>query len=166
MPSESFHRLSDGDLAAIIAYLHTISPADRLLAGSRVGPLGRVLHVAGFPFLPAELIEHRAVNAAPEPGISITYGEYRATVAGCRVKCTSSRWRIPARSHRRQYRLHGYRRLGIAGTRVFTRRLSTRYCGSSIITDTILGAGGAMFSTRSSVPLMKCSCLPPLAPVS
>jgi cytochrome c553 len=84
MPSESFHRFSDTDLAAIIAYTRSIPAVDRTLPETRVGPLARVLHILGYPLLPAEIIDHSATNAVPVQGASVDYGEYLATVAGCR----------------------------------------------------------------------------------
>ena len=85
MPSDAFQDMSDDDLAAAIAYLRTVTPVDRTLPSMRVGPLGRALHVLGvFPLLPAEKIDHDATGRAPSPGVTIAYGRYLATVAGCR----------------------------------------------------------------------------------
>ena len=85
MPSESFRGYSDEDLAAVIAYLHTIPPVDRTLPPTWIGPFARVLHIAGFPLLPAELVDHNATAAVPEPGVSVAYGDYLATITckGC-----------------------------------------------------------------------------------
>lgn len=83
MPSDAFQALSDDDLAASIAYLRTVAPVDRRLPPTRVGPMGRVLHVLGFPLLPAERIEHTATGTAPAPGATIAYGRHLADVAGC-----------------------------------------------------------------------------------
>jgi mono/diheme cytochrome c family protein len=83
MPSEGFHSFSDHDLAALIAYLRSVPAVDRALPETRVGPLARVLHVFGFPLLPAERIDHEVATLAPTPGASIEYGRYLASVAGC-----------------------------------------------------------------------------------
>lgn len=83
MPSDAFQALSDDDLAAAIAYLRTVDPVDRRLPPTRVGPMGRVLHVLGFPLLPAERITHAATGTAPAPGATIAYGRHLADIAGC-----------------------------------------------------------------------------------
>lgn len=83
MPSDAFQSLSDAELAATIAYLRTLTPVDRALPPSWVGPLGRVLHVLGFPLLPAERIDHRNAGKAPQAGVTLEYGRHLATVSGC-----------------------------------------------------------------------------------
>lgn len=83
MPAEVFQHMSDADLAALIAYLHTAPPVDRTLPPPRIGPLFRVLHIVGFPLLPAELVDHGAIAAPLAPSVSIAYGAYLASVAGC-----------------------------------------------------------------------------------
>lgn len=85
MPAEAFAPLSDADLAAIIGYVRTMPPVDREVPGPRVGPIARALYLGGkFPLLPAELVDHDARPAAPEPGVTLEYGGYLATIGGCR----------------------------------------------------------------------------------
>lgn len=85
MPSNEFYYFSDGDLAAVIAYLRTVPAVDRELPASTVGPVGRGLMVAGkLPLLSAEDIDHAAPRpAAPAPGVTVEYGEYLARTGGC-----------------------------------------------------------------------------------
>lgn len=86
MPSHEFFPLSDEDTGALIAYLKTVPLVDNTLPASEVGPLGRVLYLAGqLPLVPAELIEHDADRPAPPPaGATAAYGEYLAvTCTGC-----------------------------------------------------------------------------------
>lgn len=85
MPSQEFQYLSDEDAAAIIAYLRTLPPVDRELAGSKVGPLGRALMLAGaLPLVPAEMIDHQASSrTAPPVGPTLEYGRYLVRVGGC-----------------------------------------------------------------------------------
>ena len=83
MPSHEFYYLSDEDLGALIAYLKTVPPVDNPPTESSVGPLARVLFLAGqFPLLPAELIDHTAPRpTVPAPGVTAEYGQYLAV--GC-----------------------------------------------------------------------------------
>ncbi len=86
MPSFEYYYLSSEDLAALIAYLKSVRPANNQIAENSVGPLGRVLFLAGeFPLIPAENIDHDAPRpVAPEPGVTIEYGEYVAiSCFGC-----------------------------------------------------------------------------------
>lgn len=86
MPSQEFYFLSDEDLGALIAYLKTIPPVDNPIPENRVGPMGRVLFLAGeFPLVPAELIDHAGSRpSAPPPGVTVEYGQYLAVgCAGC-----------------------------------------------------------------------------------
>lgn len=86
MPAESFAVLSDADLAAIIGYLRTLAPVDREMPATRVGPIARALYLGGnFPLLPVELVDHDARPTAPAPGVTVEYGEYLATIGGCRA---------------------------------------------------------------------------------
>lgn len=85
MPAEAFTALSDEDLAALIGYLRTIPPVDREWPAPEVGPLARVLYLKGdFPLLPATMIDHAAARRPPACGVTVEYGEYLATVGGCR----------------------------------------------------------------------------------
>ncbi|MDQ7052943.1 MAG: cytochrome c [candidate division KSB1 bacterium] len=83
MPTLELIHLSDGDVAALIAYLKTLPPVDRVMPASTVGPLGRVLYLAGeIPLVHAELVDHVAGHPdAPTPGITVEYGQYLAP--GC-----------------------------------------------------------------------------------
>jgi cytochrome c553 len=85
MPSEAFAALSDGDLAAIIGYLRTLPPVNREVPAPRVGPVARALYLGGnFPLLPVALIDHTTSRPDPVPGVTAEYGEYLATIGGCR----------------------------------------------------------------------------------
>jgi mono/diheme cytochrome c family protein len=85
MPSEAFAALSDEDLAAVIGYLRTVPSVDREMPPIRVGPVARALYLGGnFPLLPVTMIDHTANRAAPPAGVSIEYGQYLATIGGCR----------------------------------------------------------------------------------
>jgi cytochrome c553 len=86
MPAQEFSHLSDADLGDLLAYLHSLPAVDHTPPANRVGPLGRVLFLAGkVPLLPAEIVDHGAVRAdAPPAGPTVAYGAYLATAcAGC-----------------------------------------------------------------------------------
>jgi cytochrome c553 len=85
MPSEAYGPLSDEDLAALLGYLRTFPPVDREHPDPRVGPVARMLYLTGkFPLLPVEITPHDAPRAPREPGVDVQYGEYLATIGGCR----------------------------------------------------------------------------------
>lgn len=86
MPSHEYHPMGDEDVAALVAYLKSLPPVDRIPGERRVGPLARALHLAGvLPLIPAEMIDHtRPRGPVPEPGVTVEYGEYLAvTCTGC-----------------------------------------------------------------------------------
>ena len=86
MPSQEFYFLSDEDLGALIAYLKTVPPVDNQPPAITIGPLGRVLFLAGqLDLVPAEKIDHEAPRPiGADPGVTVAYGEYMAVgCAGC-----------------------------------------------------------------------------------
>jgi len=87
MPARIWYYLSDEDLGALVAYLKSIPPVDNELPGRQIGPLGRLMVAFGqFPPTAAAVIDHHAPRpAAPEPGITVAYGEYlvRSTCSAC-----------------------------------------------------------------------------------
>jgi mono/diheme cytochrome c family protein len=86
MPAEAYAALSDEDLGAVIGYLRTLPPVDRERPAPRIGPMARVLYLAGkFPLLPVELVSHEPPPPAPPTGESVEYGRYLATAGGCRA---------------------------------------------------------------------------------
>ena len=89
MPSQEFYQLSDRDLGALIAWLKTLAPVDTAYPANRVGPIGRMLFLAGkVPLVPAALINHSAPRPTDVPvGETPAYGEYLAgACAGCHGK--------------------------------------------------------------------------------
>ncbi len=86
MPSSDYSALSDDDVAAVVAYVRSVPPVDRVNPPSEVGPLGRLLFVAGkLPLLSeAELVTHDvAARQAPSAGVTVEYGRYLAAIGGC-----------------------------------------------------------------------------------
>lgn len=86
MPSQEFYFLSDEDLGALIAYLKTAPPVDNQPPAITIGPLGRVLFLAGqIDLVPAEKIDHEAPQpVSPDLGVTAAYGQYLAVACtGC-----------------------------------------------------------------------------------
>jgi mono/diheme cytochrome c family protein len=85
MPSYAYAHLSDRDLGAMVAYLKQLPPVDNELPALKLRPLGRALLAAGP--LDGELVARKASLLAPsdgiEPGMSLEYGQYLATISGC-----------------------------------------------------------------------------------
>ena len=75
MPSGDYWSFPDADLAAVIAYVESLPPVDRELPALGVGPLGRVLLVAGKMPLACELLDHDAPRPQAEPGPTRAWGE-------------------------------------------------------------------------------------------
>jgi mono/diheme cytochrome c family protein len=88
MPSLSFDALSEADLAAIIAYIQTIPPVDKVLPETRPGPVMIALIGAG-PFtegMSALHVDHEApFPSAPEEGATAEYGAYLIEIGQCRL---------------------------------------------------------------------------------
>ena len=86
MPSVFFHRLSEDDLAATIAYLQSVPPVDNVLPETQPGTLAYALLGAGLlrEAQSAPRIDHEApfVDAPPE-GETAEYGAYLAQISQC-----------------------------------------------------------------------------------
>jgi mono/diheme cytochrome c family protein len=84
MPSSDYAHLSNSDLAAIVAWVRSRPAVDTVQPPVQVGPVGRVLFVAGkLPMLHAERIDHeRPAAMSVTPGATAEYGRYIAAV-GC-----------------------------------------------------------------------------------
>ena len=83
MPSKYYNVLSDADVGAIIAYVRSVPPVDNEVPPSRLRVLGRVLYVLGVleGFFEVEAIDHDAARPPPpEPGVTVAYGKYMATI--------------------------------------------------------------------------------------
>lgn len=88
MPSYAYARLSDRDLGAMVAYLKQLPPVDNEVPEFKLRPLGRALVAAGA--FDEEFVAKKMPAAGSygevEPGLSLEYGEYLATVGGC-ISC-------------------------------------------------------------------------------
>jgi mono/diheme cytochrome c family protein len=88
MPSGMYQHLSDDDVAAIVAYIRSVPPVDRVTPVARLGPVARVLVAAGKAkgMYEASEIDHTAKRrVAPAIGPTAEYGAYLVTVGGCKV---------------------------------------------------------------------------------
>lgn len=85
MPSEAYGMLTDEDFAAMLGYLRSFPPVDREHPDPKIGPVARLLYLTGkFPLLPVEITQHDAPRVPRKPGVTVEYGEYLATIGGCR----------------------------------------------------------------------------------
>jgi mono/diheme cytochrome c family protein len=82
MPSKAFHYMSDEDLGAVIAYVKSLPAVDNPMPERRVELMGRLMIGAGmFPPFAADQIDHTSPPpAAPQPGVTVAYGEYLAHI--------------------------------------------------------------------------------------
>ncbi|MCC6188033.1 MAG: cytochrome c [Anaerolineales bacterium] len=81
MPSNQHWVMSDEDLGALLAYLQSVPPVDNELPELTLGPLFRLLFLAGplAHIVSAEQIDHDAPRPpTPERGVTAEYGEYLA----------------------------------------------------------------------------------------
>lgn len=85
MPSEDYNRLSDADLAALIAYVLSLSPAEGGQAEIRMPLMVEFAYAAGLMQDAAEKIDHRLPPAPPVPaGANAAHGAYVANMCmGC-----------------------------------------------------------------------------------
>src|SRR5262245_60904429 len=87
MPSHQMQRMSDEELAAIVAFSDQVPPVDREWPAATVKLGGRLMMVAtSQAVLPAELTDHGAPRSDP-PAASptVAYGEHLASATGCRA---------------------------------------------------------------------------------
>lgn len=82
MPSNEFSHMSEGDIAAIIAYMSTVAPVDREDVPVKVGPLAYVLGMLDMiPVIPAEKTDHAMLFAkAVASAATVEYGQYLSVV--------------------------------------------------------------------------------------
>ncbi len=86
MPAEDYRYMDDADLGAIVAYLRSIPASDSDPGKTSIGPMGRILFIAGqLPLVPAAVLDHEApAPAKPPVGRTAAYGEYLAHMCvGC-----------------------------------------------------------------------------------
>lgn len=87
MPAEDYQKMTDADTAKLIGYLRSVQPVNRSLSPITVGPIARILFLAGkFPnLLAAAQIDHAVLPAAElQPKVTHEFGEYvAATCTGC-----------------------------------------------------------------------------------
>jgi mono/diheme cytochrome c family protein len=85
MPSEDYNRMTDADLAAVIAYTKSLAPVDAPGATVQLSAFIKALYGAGAIPDAAERIDHRLPPAAPVPvAVSVEHGAYVANMClGC-----------------------------------------------------------------------------------
>lgn len=87
MASQAFYYFSDKDLGSLIAYLRTVPPVDKEPRPRTFTFMANLLYGAGLfgDLLPADNIDHAHRPPAPEPGITIEYGDYQVRTNDCRA---------------------------------------------------------------------------------
>ncbi|RNI28685.1 c-type cytochrome [Rufibacter latericius] len=86
MPSHETTLLSEDDLTALIAYCQSLKPVDKVLPGSDLGPVVKVMtHLGKMPLLPVEQIDHAKPMMASVANLEgAAYGKYLAiSCTGC-----------------------------------------------------------------------------------
>ena len=85
MPSENYNRLTDSDLAALVAYIRSLPPRDSAPAGFTLPLVVRLLHGAGQIPDAATKIDHTLAPQQPPPETdAVQSGRYVAqTCIGC-----------------------------------------------------------------------------------
>jgi mono/diheme cytochrome c family protein len=85
MPSVDFAHLTQSDMADLIAYVKSVPPVDRQSVPLRIGPVARVLLLAGKIKLSADVIDHATLKPdVVEAGPTVAYGRYLAiSCTGC-----------------------------------------------------------------------------------
>lgn len=84
MPSQHFNKLSNEDLAALIAYIKSVVPVDHEQGPSTLRLLGRLLLLIGEYPLPAETADAAApIPVAPPAGRTVDYGNYLVGIGAC-----------------------------------------------------------------------------------
>ena len=86
MPSEDYNRLTDADLASLVAYMRQLAPERGRETGTVALPLpARVMYGFGLLDDAAEKIDHRLPPASPVPeGATVEHGRYVAQMClGC-----------------------------------------------------------------------------------
>jgi mono/diheme cytochrome c family protein len=82
MPSGDFARITDIDMADLVAFVRSVPAVDRESVPLRIGPVSRALLLAGKIRLAADEIDHNALRPdVVEPGPTVAYGRYLAV--GC-----------------------------------------------------------------------------------
>ncbi len=85
MPSQDYNRLTDGDLADLVAYIRTLPPVDGAGTEIRLPLIVKLVHGAGILKDAAEQIDHRLPPSTPVPvAATVEHGRYVAqTCIGC-----------------------------------------------------------------------------------
>lgn len=85
MPAHEYFSMPDKEMGQILAYLRSLDPIDNDPGKSKLGIIGRVLHVTGaMPMYPAENMDHDKAPSVIDTSSPLAYGEYLAnSCRGC-----------------------------------------------------------------------------------
>ncbi|MBI3163844.1 MAG: c-type cytochrome [Chloroflexi bacterium] len=83
-PVPYFQYMSDEDLGSVIAYIRSVPPVDHIRSPFQAEPLGYILFAAGmFGDQAVNVVSHQNNIAAPEPAVTVEYGEYILRISAC-----------------------------------------------------------------------------------
>ncbi len=88
MPSRHLSRITDADLAALIAYLRQVPPVDRMPRQSRFGPVTRLAIALGGVrdiFSAHDVATAEGRRVALRPAADPAYGAYLVELGNCRI---------------------------------------------------------------------------------
>lgn len=85
MPAHEYFAMPDRELGRIVAYLRSLEPVDNHPGESKLGIVGRVLHLSGaMPMYPAELVDQDASPPVIDTSDPREFGAYLADACrGC-----------------------------------------------------------------------------------
>jgi mono/diheme cytochrome c family protein len=84
MPSWDYAALTDADLAAVYAYIHSVPPVAHETPPVKLGPKAPAMLAAGVLHYDADHLAHSTLPQLDgTPSVSASYGAYVARIAGC-----------------------------------------------------------------------------------
>ena len=106
MPSEDYNRLTNDDVAALIAYVRTLPPVEGRVGVVHLPLMVKVMYGFGYVKDASEMINHRLPPEQPvAPTVSLAHGKYvanscmgchGATFSGGRIPGSPPEWPAPA----------------------------------------------------------------------
>lgn len=85
MPSVNYSKMTDADLAAVVAYIKSVPADEHELPEKSIGPLGYLFAGLGQldGSIQVDLIDHNQAPSPIEAGAMAEYGKYLVTIGNC-----------------------------------------------------------------------------------